>query len=255
MRVAVLGLGEAGAMYARAAVDSACAVTGFDPIVHGLAEVDHVDSIESAVSDAELVLSLVGGEASRGAGTQALAAMRAGALFADMNTVAPQTKSTLATIAASRGVLFADVAIMAPVPRAGARTPLLVAGAGADRFAAIFPVSTAPIESVGPVAGAAAELKLLRSVFMKGLAALVFESVEAAEKIDSRDWMLSEIANELGESGQQLVERLIDGTTKHAVRREHEMTDAERHLAQVGSPAWMTRGTVQWLHRIASGSA
>lgn len=252
MLITVLGLGEAGMAYAQALAEAGCHVRVFDPVVqttpHG---VDRADGVQRAVDGADLVLSMVGGGAAEDAAGAALPAMMPGAVFADMNTMAPDVKVALAVTAASHDVLFADVAIMAPVPRSGARTPLLVSGSGSQRFAAEFPVS-APIHPVGAVAGTAAELKLLRSVFMKGLAALVFESVSAAEKIDSRQWMISEIAHELGESGEQLVDRLIEGTTKHAARREHEMADAQAHLAHVGSPGWMTRGTVQWLHHIAT---
>lgn len=254
MFVAVLGLGEAGSRYAHDLSAAGAAVTAFDPMVSTMPEgVIGASSPASTVERADLVLSMVGGEAATEAANAALPAMRSGALFADMNTMAPQVKTDLASVAASVGVHFVDVAIMAPVPRAGAATRLLVAGSAAQQFAECFPIHETPIQVVGQSVGAAAELKLFRSVFMKGLAALVFESVAAAETSDSREWMIAELASELGDSGKQLVERLIDGTTKHAARREHEMMDAEKHLDNVGSPSWMTRGTIQWLRRIASG--
>jgi 3-hydroxyisobutyrate dehydrogenase-like beta-hydroxyacid dehydrogenase len=253
MFVAVLGLGEAGSRYAHDLSAAGTAVTVFDPVVSTTPDgVDRATSAAGAVEHADLVLSMVGGDAAVEAARTSLPAMRPHALFADMNTMAPDVKSALADVAASAGVHFVDVAIMAPVPRAGAATRLLVAGSGAQQFADRFPIRTAPIQIVGQSAGAAAELKLLRSVFMKGLAALVFESVTAAEQSGSRDWMIAEIASELGDSGEQLVDRLIEGTTMHAARREHEMVDAEQHLDRVGSPSWMTRGTIQWLHQIAS---
>ncbi|HWU58997.1 MAG TPA: NAD(P)-binding domain-containing protein [Microbacteriaceae bacterium] len=253
MFVAILGLGEAGSRYAQDLSVAGTAVTAFDPVVSTTLDgVDRATSVASAVTHADLVLSMVGGDAAVEAARASFPAMKPEALFADMNTMAPDVKSALADIASSAGVHFVDVAIMAPVPRAGAATRLLAAGPGAQRFADHFPIRDAPIQIVGQTAGASAELKLLRSVFMKGLAALVFESVAAAEHSGSRDWMVAEIASELGGSGEQLVERLIDGTTTHAARREHEMVDAQKRLDRVGSPSWMTRGTIQWLHQIAS---
>jgi len=254
MSVAVLGLGEAGSRYAHDLSAAGVTVTAFDPVVSGIPDgVAEAPSAARAVERADLVLSMVGGDAAAQAANAAFPAMKEGALFADMNTMAPQAKTDLAAVAASAGVQFVDVAIMAPVPRAGAATRLLVAGSPAQQFAELFPIRQAPIQIVGTSVGAAAELKLLRSVFMKGLAALVIESVTASEQSGSREWMIAEIANELGDSGEQLVERLIDGTTKHAIRREHEMEDAEKHLDGVRSPSWMTRGTIQWLHHIVSG--
>ena len=51
---------------------------------------------------------------------------------------------------------------------------------GAARFAELFEPLGMPVEVVGPEAGDAAGLKLLRSVFMKGVAAAALESLAAA---------------------------------------------------------------------------
>ena len=46
-----------------------------------------------------------------------------------------------------------------------------------------------PVEVVGSEPGDAAGLKLVRSVFMKGLAASVLESVEAAKRRGAEQWL------------------------------------------------------------------
>lgn len=65
MKVAVLGLGEAGIMYSSAFAQAGCEVQGFDirevPVPEGVV---FASSVEEAVQDAELILSLV---TSRGA--------------------------------------------------------------------------------------------------------------------------------------------------------------------------------------------
>jgi hypothetical protein len=140
---------------------------------------------------------------------------------------------------------------MAPVPRAGVATPILVSGNGAARIAAIWSELQLPVENVGVIPGSAAGLKLLRSVFMKGLAGLVFESTSAASSAGSSEWLRGQIAAELGPDGPALVDRLLDGTRVHAVRREHEMRDAWGYLQSLHVPTWMTEGTLEWLHALA----
>ena len=82
--------------------------------------------------------------------------------------------------------LFADVALVGVVPNTGLPTPALASGDGAERFAEIFRPLGMPVEVVGSRPGDAAGLKLLRSVFMKGLAAAAIETLEAAGRLAQR---------------------------------------------------------------------
>ncbi|BDZ46210.1 NAD(P)-dependent oxidoreductase [Naasia aerilata] len=254
MRVAVLGLGEAGSLYAQGFAARGATVIGFDPAVSVAPEgVGLAADAPSAVRDADVVASLVGASAAPAVARSVLAHLAPGAVFADMNTGSPEDKRRMAAEAEAAGVAFADVAIMAPVPRAAELTPLLVSGPGAARLRELWSGLGVPVTVAGPEAGDAAGLKLLRSIFMKGLAALIFESVTAAERLGSGEWIRDQIAGELGPDGAALVERLVSGTRQHAERREHEMRDVEGFLGSLDSPAWMTASTVRWLHAIASG--
>jgi 3-hydroxyisobutyrate dehydrogenase-like beta-hydroxyacid dehydrogenase len=258
MRLGVLGLGEAGTIYAAGLAELGLEVAAFDPVAPATpAGVTRAASPGAAVAAAELVLSLVGGSAAEQAAEAALPHLAAGAVFADMNTCSPGTKAALASAAAGHGVLFTDVAILAPAPRAGVRSPLLASGPGGRRFEELLSPAGIPITRVGGQAGAgaAASLKLLRSVFMKGLAALLFETLSAAARQGAADWMRQQIIAELDSGGEQLVERLLAGTRTHAARREQEMRDVHAHLESLESPAWMTEATIRWLREIAgSGS-
>lgn len=255
VRFALLGLGEAGGIYARALAGGGATVTAADPAVDTAPEgVVLTASIADAVADADLVLSLVGARAAEDVLVAALASMRRDAVFADLNTGAPEQKSRLADRARDAGVAFADVAVMAPVPRAGIGTRLFASGPGADAFAAAIRPFGAPVDVVGDRAGDAAGLKLLRSVFMKGLAGLVLESLDAADRIGANRIVRDQIATELGPNGDALVERLVEGSRQHAARREHEMQDARRYLEQLGTPPRMTDGTLAWLRELADAS-
>jgi 3-hydroxyisobutyrate dehydrogenase-like beta-hydroxyacid dehydrogenase len=251
-RVAVLGLGEAGGRYARDLAAAGCDVAGFDPVVRDdLPDaVRRARSIEDAVAGAGLVLSLTGASAAEAAAAAAAGALAAGAVYADLNTTAPACKRAVADVIARSGGLMADVAVLAPVPRAGLRTPLLLAGPGAARAAAIFAGWAVPVETVEGPAGAAAARKLLRSVFMKGLAAVCHETVAAARLAGAEAWARDQIAGELGPDGADLLDRMLDGTVRHAHRRGQEMRDALAYLDELDAPAIMTAGTVRWLDRL-----
>lgn len=254
MRVGVLGLGEAGSLYAAGLRARGATVTAFDPAVSSPPDgVVLAPDAPSAVKDAEVVASLVGASAAPSVARSVFGSMTADSVYADMNTASPDDKRRLAEEATAAGVRFADVAVMAPVPRAAELTPLLTSGPGASRLTQLWSGLGIPITDVGTDPGSAAGLKLLRSVFMKGLAALVFESVTAAERVGAAEWIRTELAGELGPGGPELVERLLSGTRQHARRREHEMRDVQEFLSSLDSPAWMTASTIRWLGAIADG--
>lgn len=253
MRFAVLGLGEAGSIYAGDLVERGASVTGADPFVTSAPTgVTLAPSIADAVRDAEVVLSLVGSKAAASVLAEALPAMQSTAVFGDMNTGGPEQKRELAARAAELGIRFVDVAVIAPVPRARIDTPLLLSGSGAAALQPLLEQIRIPATVVGPEAGVAAGLKMVRSVFMKGLAALVFESAEAGAQIGAQEWITDQIAGELGPGGQALVQRLIDGTRQHAARRETEMVDAQAFLESLGAAHPMTDATLEWLRALAA---
>lgn len=254
MRVAVLGLGEAGRIYAGELAELGSVVTAADPVVTTPPPgVSLAPDIPAAVREAEIVFSLVGGGAAASALDAALPAMGPQSVYADLNTLAPDEKRRLAGRAAERGIPFVDVAVLAPVPRARLRTPLALSGTGAARLRSFLERMQVPTTDAGADAGGAAGQKLLRSVFMKGLAALVFEAVTAAREVGAEEWVTEQIASELGPDGHALVQRLLEGTPVHAVRREAEMRDARAFLDTLGAAHPMTDGTIAWLQALADG--
>jgi 3-hydroxyisobutyrate dehydrogenase-like beta-hydroxyacid dehydrogenase len=252
MRVAVLGLGEAGSVYAADLAGRGLVVRAFDPVARTLPPgVRPASDIAAAVRGAAVVFSLVGGQAAEAALEEALPAMEPTGIFADLNTAGPAQKERLAKRADERGILFADVAILAPVPRARIMTPLLLSGSAAKELLSVLSTLQIPVTSVGDEAGKAAGLKLLRSVFMKGLAATILESVTAARTLGAEEWIVNQIGSELGPSGPALVARILEGTPAHALRREVEMGEARWFLESLGAPHPMTDGAIEWLHSLS----
>jgi 3-hydroxyisobutyrate dehydrogenase-like beta-hydroxyacid dehydrogenase len=240
MHVAILGLGEAGRRYAIDLLAAGWRVTGYDPApVPTPPGAGRAPSISDAVAPAELVISLTGADSAVDAAT---AAAPLTAPYADFNTTAPAVKRAVAE--AVGPARFADVAVLAPVPRGGAATPLLVSGGAAARVAEAFRSVGAAVDTLDAPAGAAAGRKLLRSVFMKGLAATVLEAVTAAAAAGCEPWLRDQIAAEIG---ADLVDRLITGTHRHAARRLHEVEASLDFLTELGVPTHVCAATVSWL--------
>ncbi len=182
----------------------------------------------SAVAGADVVLSVNAAAVAVGAAREALPALGAAALYADLNTAAPALKREMGGLAGDR---FADVALLGAVPATGIATRALASGPGAQAFAEALGPLGMPVTVVSDRAGDAAAMKLVRSVFMKGLAASAVESMRAAEAAGCADWLADEIAAVIG---RQLLDRLLEGSRTHAARRVDEMEAASQLLVELG---------------------
>jgi 3-hydroxyisobutyrate dehydrogenase-like beta-hydroxyacid dehydrogenase len=251
VHVAVLGLGEAGSRFAADLVAAGVRVSAFDPAPVPTPEgVVRCADPGEAVDGAEVVIALTSPADAAGVFDSTLDAMADGGVFADLTTSPPAAKAARDEVAARRGRAFVDVALMAPVPGRGVGTPALASGPGAERYAAALQPFGASVEVIGDRAGDATTRKLLRSVTMKGLAAVVIEALRAAHAAGLADWLWSDLVAEITAADEQLLVRLVEGTGVHAARRVHEMEASASMLESLGVDPLMTRSTVQSLRRV-----
>ena len=208
-----------------------------------------------ACRGADVVLALTCAHEAEEALTAALPGVGRGAIYADMNTASPGLKARLARLAAGAGTGFADVALMSPVPGNGLHTPMLACGPAAQQFARVFGRLGATVEVLPGPPGAAAERKLVRSVFFKGLAAAVTEALRAAQAAGCEDWMRETISHELASASAATLGRLERGSVLHARRRADEMAAATELLRQLGVPPRVASASEQWLQQLVAEQA
>jgi 3-hydroxyisobutyrate dehydrogenase-like beta-hydroxyacid dehydrogenase len=265
LRVCVFGLGEAGSLLAAdlaaaagtaAAAAGGATVAGYDPApVATPPGVERHDDPRAAANGAGLVLAVTAAADAETALAQALDAIPRGAVYADVATGSAGLKRRLAATASSAGLRFADVALMAPAAGTGLRTPALASGPGARDLVALLGPLGMPVEHAGDEPGAAATRKLLRSVVVKGLTAVVMESLRAAEAAGLADETWDNVVAQLTAADEALIRRLVAGTERHAARRVHEMEAAAELLRELGVEPTMTAATAAHLRAVAAGAA
>ena len=251
MQFTVFGLGEAGALIAADLAAAGQRVRAYDPAGVPTPEgVERCRDPRDAVRDAEFVLALTAAADASEALCQALDTIPATAVYADVSTGSAAAKRHLAELAAARGLPFADVALMSIVPGNGLRTPALASGPAAAALEAALAPLGMPIEAVGERAGDAATRKLLRSVVMKGLAALLIEALRAAVAAGFAEETWHNLVEQVTHADEAFLARLVEGTAPHAGRRLHEMEAAAALLSDLGVDPLMTRATVEALRRV-----
>ena len=105
----------------------------------------------------------------------------------DLNSVGPATKLRIADLISSRGATCTPGVAMDTVPQKGARVPLLLSGPDADRLAGVLSDLGLNARSVGADHCLAAQIKLVRSVFIKGFEAVFAEASAVAQPLGAWD--------------------------------------------------------------------
>jgi 3-hydroxyisobutyrate dehydrogenase-like beta-hydroxyacid dehydrogenase len=192
---------------------------------------------------AELIVAVTPGKAALAAARSVRAHLRPGHLYVDASTSAVKTMEQVGELLAGKAE-FVDAAIMGPVPLNGIKVLIVVSGAQAERFRELTSPYGMNIQVIGEKPGAASAMKLIRSVCMKGLAAVLIETLEAAQRHGILDFVAADIAGTIDERPfAENVRRLVCGTAVHAERRVHEMADVIALLRDMGSSMRMTRTT------------
>jgi 3-hydroxyisobutyrate dehydrogenase-like beta-hydroxyacid dehydrogenase len=96
--VALLGLGEAGSRFATDLVEAGVDVCAHDPAGISVDGVARFPDPSSAVAGCDAVLSLTAAAAALTAARAARAGLRPGAIYADLNTSAPELKREVAAV-------------------------------------------------------------------------------------------------------------------------------------------------------------
>lgn len=253
MRCTIIGLGEAGRIYAEALQARGHDVLGYDVAPIPTPNLPRAASMAEAVGETDAVIVMTAARASLPVARDAARHLAAGTLYADFTSAAPKAKLALNDVLPA-GVITADVAILGPVISLGPSTPLMAAGPGAERIADLLRPVGAPVEVVHGALGDAMAHKLLRSIVMKGLAAVVCEAVEAGRRAGYEDWVRGQIAAELSGDGQSTIDRFITGSAKHAARRADEMAAVADYCAALGAPSHMSAAARDSLLQLADGA-
>jgi len=255
--IALIGFGEAGSSFALAAAWGKLA-RGWDvsPVRRALMpSVGIIEgaSLDATVAEASLILSVVTADQSLKAAELAAPFISSGAIWCDMNSVAPDTKRATSSIIQSAGGRYVDVAIMAPVNPQRLAVPILLAGADAPAAeSALRLAGFQNIRTVGSEVGRASAIKMIRSVMVKGLEALTDEMMAAANAAGVADEVIASLdASEKTISWRDRVEYNLERMATHGARRAAEMEESAKTLQSLCVEPVMTEGTV-WRQRKAA---
>ena len=208
-------------------------------------------SAAEAVAGAQLVFSVVTADQAHAAALAALPGLPAGAFFLDCNSCAPQTKARSAEGVEAAGGLYVDVAVMAPVHPRLHRAPLLISGPRAPAAAvALRTLDMAATIHDGPV-GSSSAIKMIRSVMVKGIEALICECVLAGRKAGVDEVVLASLDETFpGFDWKTRSAYMLQRVMIHGVRRAAEMREVALTVDLLGLDSAMSRASVEWQQKV-----
>ncbi|NIS60579.1 MAG: DUF1932 domain-containing protein [Proteobacteria bacterium] len=236
-RIGIVGYGEAGQAIAQGLCSSrGSSISVFDikfneeelreslrlrAQEHGVIVEDDMGSL---IANNDMILSLVTGEVATQVVRDSLPFINEGKVYVDMSTVSPRKKILMGELIEQKGGSFIEVAILGAIASYGFKSPMLVCGKRADHFVNVFAKMGFNVKFVSTEIGKASSLKMLRSVFAKGVEALLLEMLVGAKRCNLVQPLMDAIVEHMdGSSFQEIANTWITTNVVHAERRTAEM--------------------------------
>jgi len=202
-------------------------------------------SAADAVRGSDIIIAAVTASSSLDAAKSVAPHLAGNPYYLDINSVSPGRKQETAKLLDGTA-RYVDVAILAPIHPKRHQTPLLLAGPHAQ---AVMPLLMDELEMRGAIAsdrvGAAAALKMIRSVMIKGIEALTAECFLAAERAGIVEEVAASLKNNYpGLDWPKVIEYNLERMASHGIRRAAEMEESASTLRELGVEPLMTEGTV-----------
>jgi 3-hydroxyisobutyrate dehydrogenase-like beta-hydroxyacid dehydrogenase len=214
--------------------------------------VDLKNSVDAALAGADLAFSLVTASSAVDAARSAAKFLKRDQTYIDFNSVSPMTKRSVAEAVTPSGADFVEAAIMAPVPGPDHKVHVLASAGNAKAIAERLNAIGMKVDAVGERIGDASLSKMLRSIFIKGIEALMLESLVAARHAGIEERILDSVQKTIpGIDWRKLASYNLERTVAHGARRAAEMYESAATVAELGLEPFVTEGIarrIEWAH-------
>lgn len=169
-----------------------------------------------------------------------------GSWYLDFNSASPGAKRTAAAAIESRGGRFVEGAVMTSVPPTRIRVPLLLGGPHAAELRAhLEALGFNPTVASGKL-GVASATKMCRSIMIKGLEAMMIESLVTARAHGVEDDVIASLRETFpGIDWEKQASYCFQRVIQHGRRRSEEMAEAAETVRELGLEPWSAHGTTQ----------
>ena len=256
-KLAFIGFGEAGQAMAEGLRDEGVAqIAAWDILFPEPTGARLIDAAKStgvrvaasaadAVRESGIVIAAVTAASSHEAAQSVAAHLHGRPFYLDVNSVSPGRKQATAALL-ENAARYVDVAIVSAIHPARHKSPMMLAGPHAK---AVEPVLTSlgmRTQIVGDAVGAAAAIKMVRSVMIKGIEALTLECFLAASRAGVVEQVAASLKNNYPTlDWDKISEYNIERMASHGIRRAAEMREVAETLRELGVEPLITERIIE----------
>lgn len=265
-RIGLVGYGEVGRILAEDLRRQGSTVVAYDIKVGTSAEGplrEHAASCGVRLSashgelaaNAELIVSAVTASQAVPVAQACAKASLSQTFFLDFNSASPGAKKRAAKLIEEGGGRYVEGAVMTSVPPCRMRVPVLLGGPHA---AALHPLLTQlgfKSEIASDKLGVASAVKMCRSVMIKGMEAMVIESLTTARAYGVEDAVIASLIETFpGIEWENQAAYFFQRVIEHGRRRAEEVREVAQTVREAGLDAWSASGTAErqaWIADLA----
>lgn len=269
LRIGLIGYGEVGKIFAQALRERGVAWVGtYDILLKDPAAAPEMrahaeragatalDSMAALLDRADVAISAVTASQTLAVASEARVSIRPGAWFMDVNSASPATKAAASRLIDGAGGRYVESAMMTSVPPYGIRVPMLLGGPHAHGAARLLGPLGFSTEVASGEIGVASAIKMCRSVFIKGLEAIVIESYAAARRYGVEDHVLASLTETFPTIDWEVQGAyLFSRVAQHGRRRAEEMREAAVTVREAGLDPYMAAASAARQDMIANLAA
>ncbi|MBP9149477.1 MAG: NAD(P)-dependent oxidoreductase [Rhodoferax sp.] len=257
-RVGLVGYGEVGCILAEDLRAQGIAVCAYD------LKLDHADtaapmqdhaaqhgvallgSSGELAAGSDLIISAVTASQTVGVAQACAGSVRAGSFFLDFNSASPGAKQRAAALIDAAGGRYVEGAVMTSIPPYRIKVPLLLGGPHANALCPLLDTLGFAAKVASDTLGVASATKMCRSVMIKGLEAMVIESLTTARHYGVEDAVVASLYETFpGIDWEKQAAYFFQRVIEHGRRRSEEVREVAETVRDAGLTPWSASGTAE----------
>lgn len=260
-QICLIGFGEVGQILAQDLSGKASSIAAWDIL---FADPDSAPtkasgairkgaSAEDAVKNADIIISAVTAAQTANAVTSVAGAKKKGAVYLDLNSASPGEKTKAAATINEAGGRYVEAAVMSPIGPKRIACPMLFGGPHAETFLPLaHQLGFTGAKVFSDEYGKASAAKMCRSIMVKGVEALLTESLLSARHYRVEDTVIASLSDLFpGPDWNELSTYMISRALEHGKRRAEEMREVAKTVEEAGLSPLMSSACAERQDRSA----
>ena len=168
------------------------------------------------------------------------------AFYLDVNSASPGTKQTAAALIDGAGARYVEAAVMTSLPPHRIHVPMLLGGAFAASVLPVLNQLGFKAKIASEQIGVASATKMSRSIMVKGMEAMVIESLTTARHYGVEDAVIASLNETFpGIDWEKQAAYFFQRVIEHGRRRSEEMREVALTVQEAGLTPWLAQASAE----------